>query len=271
MPQLLGLSNDLVQCIASWLHQVDLLNVSLTYKKLRNVTERELFREYQSPHLEDSLLISSFILRIVRSPYLARYVKTLDLNKWHTLEDRNSFDGSLEPEPTEDEYVLLTAAAKEADIINVIHDYEETSSVITKMEEVILSLAKRDGRIDMSPDFVQRSVFGACASFDRKFCLLLRTGIEDAYVILLIAILPNLTDISLHDARSCDTSLDWPLPRHGFKSLRRVIVDFEAGRSTQCLSYVNTVLASPNFTALAVQSNSQWTAKTSLWSYYDSR
>jgi hypothetical protein len=195
MSQLLDLSNELVQYIASHLRQVDLLNVSLTCKYLRRVMGCELFREYQSPHAYDTFLISIFFLRVVQTPHLARYIKTLDLNKWHALEDRKSFDGSLDLEPTKEEHALLTAAAKEAGIINAIHVYERKSSVI----------AKREKARNLNTTFLQQQIFGAYPSFDQKFYLLLRAGVEDANVMLLLAILPNLTDISLLEARSCQT------------------------------------------------------------------
>jgi hypothetical protein len=160
---------------------------------------------------------------------------------------------------------LLTATAKEAGIIDVIHAYERKSSVTIRVKEVIQNPDTQDGYGNISPTCLQQGVFDACASFDRKFRLLLRAGIEDAYIILLLVILPNLADMFLHEARSCHTSLDWSLPNHGFKSLRRIVVAFEDGRSTMSFNYLNTVLASPNLKALAVQSDFDWTEETELW------
>lgn len=49
MPELLGLSTELIVCIATFLDQIDLLNVSLTSKYTRNATERELYSICTNP------------------------------------------------------------------------------------------------------------------------------------------------------------------------------------------------------------------------------
>ncbi|KAF2855750.1 hypothetical protein T440DRAFT_475114 [Plenodomus tracheiphilus IPT5] len=78
MPDLFDLSSEIILSIASHLRQVDLLNVSLTCQFLRQTTEPELFREFSGGGI---LPLIALILRILRKPDIARYVKAVDLRR----------------------------------------------------------------------------------------------------------------------------------------------------------------------------------------------
>src|SRR2546429_5690068 len=58
-------------------------------------------------------------------------------------------------------------------------------------------------------------------SFDNKFCQLLRAGLEDPQVLLMIALLPNVREIVLRGAPFERTSLICNAPLHQFHALRK--------------------------------------------------
>lgn len=95
MADLLALSNELLLIIASFLPQVDLLNLTLTSKRLRNSTEPELFREYINP-IFMGRSCKPFLRRIIGNPGLARYVRYLDIKTWTTLVEENPHFGEGE-------------------------------------------------------------------------------------------------------------------------------------------------------------------------------
>src|SRR5215813_11288199 len=74
------LSTELLLHIASFLSQVDLLNISLTDKHLRGCTEPELYREYTNvrPYGRS---FKPFLRRMIERPDLTRHVRRLEL-RW---------------------------------------------------------------------------------------------------------------------------------------------------------------------------------------------
>jgi hypothetical protein len=91
--QLADLIPELLLNVASFLPQVDLLNVSLTCRRLHDVTESELYREYTNPHerlyreyinihkrqIRFKRSIREFVLRLLDRPDLAKYVSRVEL------------------------------------------------------------------------------------------------------------------------------------------------------------------------------------------------
>jgi hypothetical protein len=59
--------------------------------------------------------------------------------------------------------------------------------------------------------------------FDTQFCKLLRYGLEESCIILLMALLPNIRDLKLWSAPYHPHSLRWQTT-HGFKNLKRFTV-----------------------------------------------
>ena len=69
------LSPELLLLIASYLPQIDLLNVALVCKYLRIVTEPELYREYHAPDSGHRSLVQ-YIEALLREPRRLRQVST---------------------------------------------------------------------------------------------------------------------------------------------------------------------------------------------------
>lgn len=81
-----SLSAELYLQIASYLSQVDLLNLSLTSKQIRHHTEPELYKEYKDSR---GVTVKKFLSQIIHHPQLAQHVRSLDLGTWSALPDLN--------------------------------------------------------------------------------------------------------------------------------------------------------------------------------------
>jgi hypothetical protein len=213
---LLELPPELLLSIASSLSQADLLNVSMTHSRLRKVTEPELFREYSNTRV-DGRSFKPFISRLIDRPELAKYVQKVDLRAYTHVGDLDpdrSIDLSGLPQCTEHEYKLLTEAALSAGVITTILPYEPVSSILRNLE---LGLAMERG--DRWYEFLYNNyVHIDYVIYDAQFCKLLRIGIDEPLVILLLALLHNLRSLDIYGTPHFLHSLEWR-NAHGFKSL----------------------------------------------------
>jgi hypothetical protein len=138
---LLDLSPELLLLIASQVHQVDLLNVSLVCKHLHCVVEPELYREYSNPRLHVRPFLP-FIKKLIARPELAKHVRKVDLHAWDSLDifepipneqgpgrDRD-MEAIREHELSQEDYYLAAEAAKTAGVIGAIDPYEPSSRLI---------------------------------------------------------------------------------------------------------------------------------------------
>ena len=291
MSGLLDLSTELIWYIAAYLDQVDLLNVSLTCRFLRETTERELFREYSNPQLYGRAL-AKLVVRILQKPELARHIKHLDLKAWDTMSDLDPtahepiglVTGKLDPDdlidgkslrdwktasfdetevqakyprPTRDEYIRCTEAAKAAGLIKDIFPYED--------ESVVMRNARTQLSTDFStPDEWYLHLFDEIVAtpdipYDRKFCQLLSAGIEDAYEALLLALLPNVEQIVIRGlANEPDHILSWPQTSLGFGSVRHLAVGATDLQLTWGIGYINPMLAQAPLESLYLQGAGSW-------------
>jgi hypothetical protein len=229
MIDILDLSPELLLCVASFLAQVDLLNVSATCWRLRATSEPELYREYSNPFRRS---LVPFIKRLVERPDLAKYVRRLDLKAWDTLEviipDHNNrqLDEFRPSEPSEADYHLITDAAKAAGVIDAICPYGESSCVVDEIRRFCIE--KRDDHDEVWYEHLYDNfVTINDVPYDRKFCQLLRAGTEDSLVVLIVALLPNVSTILMQGAPGDRNALPWKAPKHNFHALRRL-----SGRAT---------------------------------------
>lgn len=277
MPQLLELSAEIILCVASFLEQVDLLNISLACKHLERVTKPELYRVYSNPHLHKRL-IAKFVTHLARHSELAKYVKEIDLKGWDTLsellpeyyeanyelsgirstreEKTETFDRFRKPEPTEDEYSLLTAAAAATGIIKDAYPYEGESTIISKVRPMLSTDVPSDS-IWYATILGQASTW-ASVPYDRRFCELLRAGMGDAYAVLLLALLPNLSHIFLRGAGADPTALGLPRPSHAYKALRILKVGSMDFQDAWGLDYLNGILVHAPLEELYLHNASSW-------------
>ncbi|KAF9694675.1 hypothetical protein EKO04_007551 [Ascochyta lentis] len=274
---ILELSSELILCIASFLEQVDLLNVSLTCKRLNEVTEPELYREYSNPRLH-SRAVAQFVRRVIRKPEIARYVKRIDIKGWETLDGLQpgnyeasealsgilttrekkieDFERWLAQEPTENEYNRLIEAAKATGIIEEVFPYEAESTVISKSKPM-LSADVPDGSIWFTHVF-DNNIASDDIPQDRKFCQLLRAGIDDAYVVLLLSLLPNVREVFLRGVGSDQTALGLPRPYHRYEALRTLKIGCMDRQEAWGIDYIEILLAQAPLEALHLHNASSW-------------
>ena len=247
------LSAELVLCITSFLRQVDLLNLSLTCKRINGVTKPERFREYRNVKIGGRSFLP-FIVKVLQNPELSRYVHRVDLKEWTTLEDFNLL-GSPSTELSRVEYAMLTEAAKDAGVIADVLPYERKSYVV------------KQARTDICDDIgvmgawyiyaFRRDVAFHDLSYDRKFCQMLRAGIEDPLIVLLMALLPNVHEILLHGVPGDMTVLPWRA-KHNFTALRRMTARGVNGEVTWPIAFFNSVLATSKLETFEASCASSW-------------
>jgi hypothetical protein len=229
MVALVDLTPELLLCVAAHLRQTDLLNVSLTNSYLRAATEPELYREYINPRLYGRSFVP-FLLRLIEYPGLVKYVQRLELKGWITLNkfdpemgDRTEegFDNYRPPEPSEAEYQLLAQAAKRIGVVASIFPYEAHSTVVEQARGIAVGYVELDWDSAWYEYIFDPELSIADIPYDQKFCQLLRAGIQDAHVVLLVALLPNVREMYLHGAPHDLNTLPWKAPLHNFQALRR--------------------------------------------------
>ncbi|KAJ4346708.1 uncharacterized protein N0V89_010640 [Didymosphaeria variabile] len=264
---LLGLSYELILSIAAYLDQVDLLNMSLVCKHLNVVTEPELYREYTNIHI-DNRSFSLFVKRIIRSPNLARNVKKLDLSHWETIDAFNpvyydsangvpdvdkkvaDFDEAKAPEPNEDDYLLYCRAAQAAGVIAEISPYETKSCIVEQARPMLSSQVPDD------EPWYTHIIDGM--SYDQKFCSMLRAGLEDPVIVLMVALLPNVREMLVRGGPTDRVALEWRAPTHRFSKLRRLTVHAIDGMLSWPIAFFSPILSEGRLDIFEVEMASSW-------------
>ncbi|KAF2819160.1 hypothetical protein CC86DRAFT_472308 [Ophiobolus disseminans] len=233
---ILDLPPELVLNIAAHLTQADLLNISLTNRRLRDVTEPELFREYSNASTERSF--KPFLWRLIDRPELAKYVRRVDLRTYYDL---STLSATYAIECTTVEYKVFTDAAVTAGVITTILPFELNSSVLERIDD-------QDEWYDYVYDDKVRITD---VPYDTKFCKLLRAGTEEPLVILLLSLLPNLRCIDIRGTQFFSQSLEWR-NTHSFRALTHFTVHRPEGTEADnlgwSLGYLNRLLCGANMT-----------------------
>lgn len=273
---LVDLSPELILSIASYLRQVDLLNVALVCKRLQATTEPELYREYSNPRLSNRPIVP-FVKRVLQDDRFARCIKKLDLRGWNTLDRFNPLYSEVHPrfreqynkaaefdegrkrdlchEPSMEEYMLYTTAACDAGIISEVLPYEAKSRIVEKVRPL--------ERNNLDPDMPWYDFMfddGTTLrdlSFDRRFCHILRAGLEDPLVILVISALPNVSEILMRAVSSDTNALEWPTPKHQFSKLRRITALTDGPEPFPIFTF-NPLLAQGGLNTFEAQNGSSW-------------
>ena len=229
MVELINLTPELLLCIAAHLRQTDLLNVSLTNSCLRAATEPELYREYINPRLYGRSFVP-FLLRLIEHPELVKYVQRLELKGWVTLNmfdpdmgnhTEEGFDRYRPSEPSETEYQLIAQAAKRIGVVASIFPYEACSVVVEQGRGMAVGYIELDRDSAWYEHIFDPELSITDIPYDQKFCQLLRAGVQDAHVVLLVALLHNVREMYIHGAPHDLNTLPWKTPLHNFQALRR--------------------------------------------------
>ncbi|KAJ4356373.1 uncharacterized protein N0V89_004406 [Didymosphaeria variabile] len=209
------LSTEVQLLIAINLSQLDLLNVSLTSKRLHAATEPALYQEYHPPSLRRRSL-SLFIKALLKEPKRLHYVHSLRLPEWEILDAQNE-ENRFEPEAVQEEamsegkklyhsmtvewdpnrkpgqdlnqydYELLTGAAAATGLVKNTVPYANGG---------VLELRSVEKSYDCYHSTLYYWYYFATTELeslplDDKICHLLRAGVDDAYIMTLEELLLN--------------------------------------------------------------------------------
>jgi len=169
------------------------------------------------------------------------------------------------PELTVDEYRFLTDAASSTELISKAQRYGRTSDLIKRLQRPL-------DRGDWNEDGMWYEYIYSPhkhidkVSFDNKFCQLLRAGIEDPQVLLMIALLPNVREIVLRGAPWEHNNLVCNTPLHQFHALRKFTVSATDGGLAWPLSFFNDIIQpANNLETLEVYGAGDWEHVTNVW------
>lgn len=186
---LVELIPELLLTIASFLPQEDLLNISLTCTRLRNVTQSQLYREYINPNYVTlnrggQRSLKSFVFRLLSQPELTKYVHRVDLKQYQHFADLHPDFGPPEETPRIDcnseDYQRLTDAALSVGVITEVLPYEIESSICKKLNENALKMEiDADDVEDWPEKMYDDNIETPEVRYDIQFCKLLRFGLEE--------------------------------------------------------------------------------------------
>lgn len=269
---LLELSAELILSIASHVRQVDLLNISLVCKHLKAVTEPELYREYSNLR---SRPLAPFVKRLISDERFTRYVRKIDMRYWKTLNEFNPddyepvhprlraehdksdhFDESRPTEPTKEEYEMYTAAARAAGLIAEVVPYSTTSRIVDAVRS--MRLDDLDPKVHWYDLLFNDETSLKSVSYDKRFCHILRAGIDDPLVVLIVAMLPNVSEIRVDGAPADNTALTWQTPSHRFSKLRRLTARAIDDTLTRPVGFFTSVLAEAKLETFEADNCSSW-------------
>ncbi|KAF3044477.1 hypothetical protein E8E11_000738 [Didymella keratinophila] len=166
------------------------------------------------------------------------------------------FDEFRPKEPTKEEYEMYTAAAKAAGLIIEVVPYGATSHIV--------DMARRMRRENMDSEKQWYDLlFGDETSFskipyDKRFCLILRAGLDDALVVLMVAMLPNVSEIYLDSTPADAIALPWKSSRYHFSNLRRLTAAPIDDTTTWPLGFFNPVFAEAKLETFEAHTCSFW-------------
>lgn len=166
-----------------------------------------------------------------------------------------TFDRYLRPEPIEREYYFFCESGIRTGVIKYYLPYEAESSVIRRSRPMLDSDDSR-----WYTGVYGYSVTAQNISYEQRFCQSLRAGIDDAYAFVPLAILPNVSMLSLRAVQMSPTALELPYHAPGFEVLRTLKVGNEAKPEVMGdhfrfwgLDYLEAVLAKAPLEALYLQ------------------
>lgn len=218
---------ELLLNVATFLPQTDLLTLTLTNKHLKEVTEPALFREFVNRESYGSSSIKRFVLTVLDRPHIAKYVHRVHLGSYYHLQHVGPSPYYLDEFPNceENEYQRLCEAAVDAGVIGDILPFKSTSSVREFFSSLDPNATDPPWGYESGTDWYTHMYDGTTRiediSYDTQFCELLHLGLDEPFVVLLLAILPDVRDIDIWGVPNHRYSLQWRA-KHRFQTLRHL-------------------------------------------------
>jgi hypothetical protein len=218
---------ELLLNVATFLSQTDLLTLTLTNKHLKKVTEPELFKEFVNRESYGSSSIKRFILTVLDRPHLAKYVHRVHLGSYYHLQHVGPSAYYLDefPDCEENEYQRLCEAAVDAGVIGNILPFKPTSTVREFFSSFDPNASDPPWVHESGTDWYTYIYDGTIRiediPYDTQFCELLHLGLDEPFVVLLLAILPDVREIDIWGAPNHRYSLQWRA-KHRFQALKHL-------------------------------------------------
>jgi hypothetical protein len=218
---------ELLLNVATFLSQTDLLTLTLTNKHLKEVTEPELFKEFVNRESYGSSSIRRFVLTLLDRPHLAKCVHRVHLGSYYHLQHVGPsayyLDEFLDCE--ENEYQRLCEAAVDAGVIGDILPFKSTSSVREFFSSFDPNATDPPWGYELGTDWYTYIYDGTIRiediPYDAQFCELLHLGLDEPFVVLLLAILPDVREIDIWGVPNHRYSLQWRA-KHRFQTLKHL-------------------------------------------------
>lgn len=210
-PESLGLCYlpvELLDTITAFLDQSSLRFLALTCKATRKSASRVLYATYVNREAPSKAPFHTFLRTLCESPELAAMVKTLDIRGWRS--EFETATGLPWAGVTKARAVDRVRPSRTGPLfVSISKTSTKASKPLKLFEETAVKLGLVSPPISSSTPALKKSVrAGSSLSQDEDFVRLLRNDVEDAQVILMLALLPNLTRIRV-DGMSTHPTLDW--------------------------------------------------------------
>ncbi|KAJ4379545.1 hypothetical protein N0V86_004726 [Didymella sp. IMI 355093] len=151
---------------------------------------------------------------------------------------------------------MYTAAAKTSGLIAEVVPYSKTSQIVEAARPMRLD--------DLDPEkrwydllFGDETSFRS-TTYDKRFCHILRAGIDNPLVVLIVVMLPNVSDICLDGAPANVTALSWQTPNYRFAKLRRLTAAAIDDTLTWPVGFFNSVLVEAQLKIFEANTCSSW-------------
>lgn len=182
----------------------------------------------------------------------------VDLDPKHQIEDGEPWHYRAEAGfPSPKDSAFFTEAAQNTGIIQKVWPYEPSSPLVDK-SKAAHNHGIRGVENEWDPYIFRSMVTINTVPYDQRFCLLLRAGLEDPYVTLMMALLPNVRELIVHAAPSDVHALPWQIPKHGFKQLRHFVAAATDGELPWPIAYFNEVFKVGRLDCVQICKGSCW-------------
>jgi hypothetical protein len=111
---------------------------------------------------------------------------------------------STQPELDRTEHEFSVDAARGAKLLSKVLPYEKESGLLGRIHGLMSKFDRHDNGEAWCEHVYDEEQAIDNVSFDVKFCQILRAGLKDSQLVLLLALLPNLKEIVLRWAASYD-------------------------------------------------------------------
>lgn len=210
-PEPLGLCYlpvELLDAIVTFLDQQSLCALILTCKATKNSASQALYTTYVNRDAPSKKPFHLFLRTLCESPELAAMVKALDIRGWRS--EFETATGLPWVGITKDRPCDNLPSGRAGPLFSSTNKTATKTSVPRKLfEKTAVTLGLVPEPVSSStPSLKKSAVLGSSLNKDDDFIRLLRHDIEDAHLVLMLALVPNFMGLCV-DGMSTSPILDW--------------------------------------------------------------